>query len=70
MLCMPACLVHVHIFATVVVAVKVTSFSYTSRSPTQQKGRVVEQGTHATLKAQGGLYAHLLQTYKEGIIDA
>jgi ABC-type multidrug transport system fused ATPase/permease subunit len=35
-----------------------------------QKGRIAEQGTHASLKAQGGVYAHLLQTYKEGIIDA
>lgn len=35
----------------------------------QQNGRIAEQGNHAVLKAANGVYAKLLKTYKDSVID-
>lgn len=66
-LCMRSSLVPIpHSFLCVCVC----SIQFTHMSKKQQKGRIAEEGTHAQLKTQNGVYAHLLKTYKEGIIDA
>lgn len=54
----------------VIIAHRLTTIKHVENIIVMQQGRIAEQGTHASLKAKGGVYAHLLQTYKEGIIDA
>lgn len=55
----------------VIIAHRLTTIKHVEKIIVMQQGRIAEQGTHASLKAKkGGVYAHLLQTYKEGIIGA
>ena len=45
------------------------SHTLVHHTPSEQNGRVAEQGNHAVLKAANGVYAKLLKTYKDSVID-
>ena len=48
---------------------RLTLVIHTYNTQTKQNGRIAEQGDHAVLKAANGVYAKLLKTYKDSIID-
>lgn len=53
----------------VIIAHRLSTIKDVENIVVMENGRVAEQGDHAVLKAADGLYAHLLKTYKDSIID-
>lgn len=45
------------------------SLTHVHHTQMKQNGRIAEQGNHAVLKAANGVYAKLLKTYKDSVID-
>jgi ABC-type multidrug transport system fused ATPase/permease subunit len=53
-----------------VIAHRLSTIRTADRIVVLERGRVVEQGTFATLTAAGGTFARLLETGMDGPIDA
>ena len=54
----------------VIIAHRCSTIKHVENIIVVENGAVAESGGHAILKASGGVYARLLQTYKDSVIDA